>query len=266
MDETDASILDQPEILSVLFYPRPEWPGSPAPAHACDLMIPVADDVAVGARFHPADRSAPNILFFHGNGEIAADYDEIAPFFTGAGVNFLAVDYRGYGRSTGIPTVTAMLGDSHVIFRFTLQWLDESGYPGPILLMGRSLGSASAIELGYHYKESVAGMIIESGFARVSPLLRLFGIDPGRIGFREEMGFRHIEKIAAFDRPTLVIHAERDHLIPFEEGLLLYQACGAKDKTLLKIRGADHNDIFLLGINEYLDGLRGLIKRISSDL
>ena len=136
MDQTDTSVLDRPEILSVLFHPRPEWPGSLAPAHARDLMIPVADDVAVGARFHPADRSAPNILFFHGNGEIAA-----------------------------------------------------------------------------------------------------------------------------FDKPTLVIHAERDHLIPLEEGLHLYQACWAKDKTLLKIPGADHINIFLLGMNEYLDGLRGLVEK-----
>lgn len=259
-----TSILDRPEILSALFHPRPEWPGSPAPAHARDLMIPAADDAAVGARFHPADRSAPNLLFFHGNGEIVADYDEIAPFFTGAGVNFLAADYRGYGRSTGTPTVTAMLLDSHVIFRFTLQWLQENGYTGPILLMGRSLGSGPAIELGYHHKDRVAGMIIESGFARVAPLLRLFGIDPDRIGFEEKNGFRNLEKIAAFDKPTLVIHAEQDHLIPFEEGSLLYKACGAREKTLLTIRGADHNNLFLLGMDDYLDGLRGLIGRITT--
>jgi pimeloyl-ACP methyl ester carboxylesterase len=260
----DVSSLDHPDILAVLFHPRPEWQGSSRSTHARDLMIPVAGDVSIGARFHITDRSVPNILFFHGNGEIVADYDDLAPLFTGVGVNFLAVDYRGYGRSTGNPTVTAMLRDSHVIFQFVLKWLTDNRYAGPVVLMGRSLGSASAIELASRYRDRAGGLVIESGFAHVCPLLRLLGIDPDRIGFKEEEGFRHIEKIAGFDKPTLVIHAERDHLIPLGEGLRLYEACGAMDKTLLKIRGADHNTIFQIGMNEYLGALKGLVTRITA--
>jgi hypothetical protein len=226
-------------------------------------MIPVTEGISIGGRFHFNQRSSPNLLFFHGNGEIVADYDDIAPLFNNIGLNFLAVDYRGYGRSTGKPTVTAMLRDSHLIFRFTLTWLMENGYTGPVLVMGRSLGSASAIELAAHYEANIGGLIIESGFARMGPLLRIFGLDPARIGLKEEAGLRHIEKIAVFRKPTLVIHAERDHLIPLEEGLRLYEASGAKDKTMLTIPDADHNNIFLLGMNEYLDALGSLAERIS---
>ncbi len=256
-------LLDHPDILMALFHPRPEWQGSSTPTNARDLMIPVTGDVSIGARFHFSRPSSPNLLFFHGNGEIVADYDDIAPLFTNAGLNFLAVDYRGYGRSTGAPTVTAMLQDSHVIFRFTLTWLLDNGYTGPVLVMGRSLGSASAIELAAHYEARIGGLIIESGFARVGPLLRLFGVDPERIGFKEESGLRHTEKIAGFRKPTLVIHAERDHLIPYEEGLRLYEACGAEDKTMLTIRDADHNNIFLLGMNAYLNAVGLLATRIA---
>jgi pimeloyl-ACP methyl ester carboxylesterase len=255
------SLLDHPDILMVLFHPRPEWQGSSTPTNARDLMIPVTGDVSIGARFHFSHPSSPNLLFFHGNGEIVADYDDIAPLFNGAGLNFLAVDYRGYGRSTGEPTVTAMLQDSHVIFQFTLTWLLDHGYTGPVLVMGRSLGSASAIELAAHHEARIGGLIIESGFARVGPLLRLFGIDPERIGFKEEAGLRQTEKIRGFCKPTLVIHAERDHLIPFEEGLRLYEACGSKDKTMLKIRNADHNNIFLMGMNEYLNALGVIVEK-----
>jgi alpha-beta hydrolase superfamily lysophospholipase len=259
----ESSLLDHPDILMVLFHPRPEWQGSSTPTNARDLMIPVTGDASIGARFHFSHPSSPNLLFFHGNGEIVADYDDIAPLFNGIGLNFLAVDYRGYGRSTGKPTVTAMLHDSHVIFQFTLTWLMDNGCAGPVLVMGRSLGSASAIELAAHYEDKIAGLVIESGFARVGPLLRLFGVDPERIGFKEEAGLRHAEKIAGFRKPTLVIHAERDHLIPFEEGLRLYEACGAEDKTMLTIRDADHNNIFLLGMNEYLNALGLLARRIA---
>jgi hypothetical protein len=259
----EPSLLDQPDILMVLFHPRPEWQGSSTPANARDLMIPVTGDVSIGARFHVSHPSNPNLLFFHGNGEIVADYDDIAPLFNGIGLNFLAVDYRGYGRSTGKPTVTAILQDSHVIFQFTLTWLIDNSYTGPVLVMGRSLGSTSAIELAAHYEAKIGGLIIESGFARVGPLLRLFGINPDRIGFKEEAGLRHTEKIAGFRKPTLVIHAERDHLIPFEEGLRLYEACGAEDKTMLTIRDADHNNIFLLGMNEYLNAVSILARKIA---
>ena len=80
-------------------------------------------DMVVGGRFHMAEKSAPNILFFHGNGEMVADYDEMGPLYNRIGINFLPVDYRGYGRSTGQPTITAMMRDCHVIFDFAKKWL-----------------------------------------------------------------------------------------------------------------------------------------------
>ena len=104
----DYSPLDQPEVVSRLFHPRPEWHASDRGGPSRDVLIPVEKDVVVGGRFHMADPRAPNILFFHGNGEIVADYDDLGPFYNRMGINFLPVDYRGYGRSTGSPTVTAM--------------------------------------------------------------------------------------------------------------------------------------------------------------
>jgi pimeloyl-ACP methyl ester carboxylesterase len=190
----DYSRLDVPEVLLRLFHPRPELSSAGAQTEARDLLIPVAGDAAVGARFHPAAAAALTILFFHGNGEIVADYDELAPFYQRQGVNFFPVDYRGYGRSTGDPTVTAMMRDCHEIFRFTRQWLPEMGYPGPLVVMGRSLGSASALELAAAYPDQVAALIVESGFAYAGPLLQLLGVNLAAIGFREPAGFRNIDQ------------------------------------------------------------------------
>jgi fermentation-respiration switch protein FrsA (DUF1100 family) len=205
--------------------------------------------------------SAPNLLFFHGNGEIVADYDEMGPLYNRMGINFLAVDYRGYGRSTGEPTITAMMRDCHLIFEFTLKWLKNKGYPGPLLGMGRSLGSASALELASHYKDRTSGLIIESGFAYAGPLLRLLGINPEAMGFKEEKGFRNLEKIKTWDKPALILHAELDHIIPFSDGEALYHACPAPDKTLLKVRGANHNDIFIRGFDDYMNAVKDLARR-----
>jgi hypothetical protein len=262
ISKIDYSILDRPEILMNLFHPRPEFGRSVSGSAHKDIMIPIEAKIAVGARFHLTDKSACNILFFHGNGEIVADYDEFGRILNQVGINFLAVDYRGYGRSTGQPTVTAMMRDCHIIFDYVKKWLDKNDYTGPLVLMGRSLGSASVLELAMHYATGIDGLIVESGFAYAGPLLALLGIAIAEIGFEEAMGFRNIDKIQTFGKPTLIIHAERDHIIPFSDGEALFDACPATDKTILKISGANHNDIFMHGFKDYMAAVTKLAQRL----
>jgi len=261
ISKIDYSGLDRPEILTFLFHPRPEWGEAGSDNRGEDLLIPVDVDVVVGARFHMTEKSAPNILFFHGNGEIVADYDEFGSTYNGIGINFLPVDYRGYGRSTGQPTITGMMKDCHLVFDFVKKWLLDSGYGGPLILMGRSLGSASVLELVSHYKDRIDGLIVESGFAFSGPLLQLLGINLRAINFSEEMGFGNLDKIQRFDKPTLIIHAELDHIIPFSDGQALYDASTSSDKTLLKIPNANHNDIFMRGFSEYMAAVGTLAQK-----
>lgn len=262
---TDYSPLDRPEILMFLFHPRKESarasgrrPGNPA-----DQLIPVDQNVVIGARFHMTAPKAPNILFFHGNGEIVSDYDELAPVYNRLGINFMPVDYRGYGRSSGSPTVTAMMRDTHHIFDFVTRWLAAEQFSGPLIVMGRSLGSAPALELARHYRQAIAGLVIESGFAWAGPLLKLLGVDPAPLGLGENDCFENAEKIRRFDRPVLIIHAEHDRIIPFSDARDLYAACPSPEKTLLTIRGAHHNDIFARGLSEYMQAIKQLVETIS---
>lgn len=257
----DYTVLDVPEVLLRLFHPRPENGLAASAPGARDLLIPVEDDVVIGARFHAAAPVAPTLLFFHGNGEIVADYDELAPFLVRLGLNFLPVDYRGYGRSTGVPTVSAMMRDCHVILDFVRNWLPDQGHQGPLMVMGRSLGSASALELAAAHPDAVAALIIESGFAYAGPLLELLGVNPAGLGFQEPEGFRNLDKIRAYRGPTLIIHAEYDHIIPFSDGRALYDAAGAADKTLLKIPQANHNDLLFQGFTEYMAAIQSLAQR-----
>jgi hypothetical protein len=259
----DYSEFDRPEILMTLFHPRPEWPLSEARKGIKEILFPVEEDVVVGGRFHLSGKSKPNILFFHGNGEIVADYDDIGNLYVRNGMNFLPVDYRGYGRSTGIPTITNMMRDAHVIFDHVLSWLSENGYEGRLIAMGRSLGSASALELSAHYGNQIDGLAIESGFAYASPLLQLLGVNMEALGLREEQGFSNLEKIRRFAKPTLIIHAEQDHIIPFSEGQALYEASPASGKRLLMIPGANHNDIVLRGMGEYMEAVKALANSAS---
>ena len=260
--DPDYTVLDRPEVLNCLFHPRREDPTAAAIRGAIDLMIPVADGVGVGARFHPAAIGAPTVLFFHGNGEIAADYDDIAPVYQRLGMAFLPVDYRGYGRSSGRPTVAAMMADAHRVLEFVVDRLARDGRTGPLVVMGRSLGSPSAIELAAAHPERVAGLVVESGFAFAGPLLELLGVAPRAIGFSEEHTFDHIRKMKAYAGPLLVIHAEFDHLIPFADGQSLFDASPSPRKQLVKIPSADHNDIMLRSPEDYF----GAIQRFATAL
>ena len=119
------------------------------------------------------------------------------------------------------------------------------------------------VEIADSHKEKINGLILESGFAWAGPLLNILGIDPDAIGFKEETGFRNVDKIKAFDKPALIIHAEQDHIIPFSDGQALYNACSASDKTFLEIPGANHNDIFMRGLSEYMAAVKALSDRVN---
>ena len=262
IEQIDFAELDRPEVLSAIFHPRADWRAYPTNQQPKDHLIPVAGDVVIGARFHMETATAPNILFFHGNGEIVADYDELGLIFNRMSINFLAVDYRGYGVSTGSPTITAMMRDCHVLFRYVKAWLNKNNYSGKLALMGRSLGSASALELAASYPDLIDALIVESGFAFSDPLLQLMGIQLDRFGITEKNGFRNLEKIQKYKNPTLIIHAEYDHIIPFSDAAALYAACPSEEKTILKIPEANHNDIFLHGSTAYLSAVKQLLERL----
>ena len=252
----NLSVLDQPQVVRCLFHPRFEAALRPEKNNRDDIMIPVDKGVEVGASFHFVKNDAPVILFFHGNGEIVSDYDDFGRLYNDIGINFVVADYRGYGRSTGSPSVTSMMKDCLVIFDFVLAYMSDKELTGPLSVMGRSLGSASVIELCRTRTDDFKCLIIESGFAWAAPLLGKLGINPESIGFKEEQGFENIDKIKTFLKPCLVIHAQYDHIIPFSEGQALFEACSSNDKTLLEIKGANHNDIFLRGMTQYLEHIK----------
>ncbi len=255
--------LDRPDIVSAIFHPRPQSLSTAGSDTISDHLIPVDDATRIGARFHVGTKSGANLLFFHGNGEIAADYDDLGPIYGGMQVNLLAVDYRGYGLSEGSPTVSTMMSDCHRILDYVLSWLSEQGHTGPFLVMGRSLGSASALELAAEYQDRIDGLIIESGFAYAAPLLQLLGVNITDLQMEQDDGFDNLSKIRSCRMPSLIIHAEFDHIIPYSDGRALFNACGAEDKQLLKIDHANHNDILMRGFKPYMQAVADLIQRIA---
>ncbi len=256
--EADLSVLDRPEILNFLFHPRKES-GRPVPDFALNQTIPADDGIHIGARLYLTDPDSPHILFFHGNGEIAEDYDDIGSIYMNFGLNFIVVDYRGYGRSNGMPGISSMFSDAHDTFNHYFGWLSQNQRKGPLWIMGRSLGSASAIELASSYPEKIKGLIIESGFAHTLPLLQRLGINTEILNIVNSQVFSNAAKLARFAGPTLIIHGQYDQIIPLQHGKDLFAQSPANLKKMHIINGADHNTLMMVGGRQYFEAIRNFI-------
>lgn len=263
MDSYDPlSVLDQPTVHEVVFHPRPAYGAREDDER--NLFFEVEPGIRIGCRLYAAATASPTILFFHGNGEIAPDYDDIAPLYLDRNLNLLVADYRGYGFSNGSPTIANILSDARTVFIKARTWLGEHGYHGRLVVMGRSLGSLCATEVAKNFQHELDGLIIESGSATN---FRYFLDMCGILSFdhpvwKEGKGFFNKEKIRSITIPTLIIHAEYDSLIPLQEARVLYENAGAAIKRLVIIPGADHNDLMYTGLELYFEGLTEFVKSL----
>jgi hypothetical protein len=252
-------LMDRTEITQLLFHPIQVARKTP-PAGAIDIDIPVADGVTIGCRLHSHATTSPTLIFFHGNGEIIPDYDEIGPMYVREGLNFLVAEYRGYGWSTGKSQASTLLPDSNAVFLALREWLQDRGYTGVLFVMGRSLGSASAIDVAVNHGEAISGLIIESGFAKTLPLAKVLGVDLAQMGISEEQTFNNNDKIAKFTKPTFILHGQYDQLIPLWQAEALHAASGAKSKELQIVPGADHNTLIAVAGPLYFQVIRKFVE------
>jgi hypothetical protein len=256
MSEKRYDVLDRPDILSVLFYPRRDVGVPRLSPGAAAIRIPVARDIAIGGKVYTAKPGAPVIIYFHGNGEIASDYDTIAPLYTSLGITLVVLDYRGYGTSDGTPSASALIADARACFAGIGAVLAEKGITtGKLFVMGRSLGSAAALEVADRAADKLAGLILESGFAYTFPLIERIGFLQVADAFEHRDGFGNLEKISRITMPTLIIHGERDWIIPIGDAEALYDASASSAKSLVRIPSAGHNDLMLIGRKAYFEAI-----------
>jgi uncharacterized protein len=259
-DEFDKN----PELLALIFYPRRGM--DPCPLYASDALIPVADDILISCRFYSGDPQNPWILYFHGNGEIVSDYDQIAPFYLQKKLNLVVADYRGYGASSGTPSLRNLQEDCHPIFFAVRRELSQRGYAGKLWLMGRSLGSLSALELAASHPGEINGLILESGFTSIIPILQhlflpLIPDERHLVQTAKEA----LELTGRIFLPALVIHGDQDALVPLQEARTLYGGLGSPHKRLLIIPNADHNSIIFARPSLYFGAISEFIEETDPD-
>ena len=251
-----TSIFDSDQFNRNLFFPRSD--NSAPPKGAEDIFIKVENNCKIHVRLHRSLAAKFSIIFFHGNGEIVADYNGLAEYFLALGCELIVCDFRGYGRSEGTPTLRSTLIDASTIYCYLR---DNNILKTNVCVMGRSLGSAPAIELCVRFS-TITCCVIESGYADPIPLVERRGLRINNITLEENALFNNSTKIRSVKCPILIMHGEVDSLISPEEAKLNYNNACSQKKSLEILKGVGHNDMMMAENNAYFTILSNFFTQV----
>jgi len=184
---------------------------------------------------HPEPRAVA--LYCHGNGEhVARIGPRLKALRDRIGISVFAWDYRGYGKSAGVPHEENIIGDAHAAH----DWLYRRAGVGSedILLMGRSLGGAVAVALAHH--RHCRGLVLDRTFANlVDAAAHNVPWLPVRLIMSNR--FPAAEQIRKYHGPLLQTHGTADEVVPLAQARQLFEACPSERKTFVEVPGLDHN-------------------------
>ena len=255
-----SALLDSPMFSQIAFHPRPAQKGSSVHAGAIDGEYAGAGGVQIGYRLYPQAGCKTLIVHFHGNAELAAEMDHGVGLYReseSGGCAVLAVDFRGYGWSTGQPRLTTLCADADALVDALPAILAQAGGDAAATrcaLVGRSIGGVCAVHLASRHPTRFPSLLIESSLCRIFELPMVANIaammGPQGAVLLQALPdpFDQLGKLRA--APTVrctVLHGDRDELIPLAQGKALFGASAAPPsrKRLVVLKGAGHNDMAL---------------------
>ncbi len=218
------------------------------------VELSLTNKTKISGWYLPYPNAEKTLLFFHGNGGNISHRGDSIYIFHKLKLNVLIIDYPGYGKSEGIPSENALYQSANAAWQYLIT--DKKTKPENIIIFGRSLGGAVAVDLASRVKS--AGLILESTFSSVRDVVDI--ILPGLSHFIYlRYVFNSLNKINKVTTPILVIHSPEDEVIPFELGHKLFESVESSEKTFLQIEGG-HNDGFMQSISPYMQMLRAFIQ------
>jgi fermentation-respiration switch protein FrsA (DUF1100 family) len=241
-----------------IFFPQSHLEQKPEDLHLDhkELFFNTEDDERLHGWLFPLSEKSPLILFLHGNaGNISHRLDNVR-LLLDQGLSVFIFDYRGYGRSTGKPTENGLYMDGIAAYDHLVR--EEHVTPGNIILFGRSLGAAVAVDIAL--KREARALIIESAFTSTKDMAKnmsLFALLAPVL----PSNYNNLKKIPQIDGPKLIIHGTKDNIVPYSMGKKLYDASKAP-KFFFPIERAGHNDTYFVDQKKYFE----IISKFSRDL
>jgi fermentation-respiration switch protein FrsA (DUF1100 family) len=221
------------------------------------LTLDTADGERLRAWHLPHADPLAQIVYFHGNGGNLSVWTDVLVGLWRERFDVIAVDYRGYGLSSGTPTEQGLYRDVEATVAAVDANLRRADVP--LIYWGRSLGAAMA---GYAATRGRPdGVVLEAGFPSGRSL---FDRNPVMLVLSAFSTYRFAtaEWMAAVTVPTLVIHGDRDSVIPYRHGERLYERLPGP-KRFVTIPGGDHNDPIPADAPLYWGAVREFIASLS---
>ncbi len=234
---------------SMLFYPARGQDRTPAAVGLAyeDVWLTADDGTRTQAWWVPYGGPAPReaaVVSWHGNAGTMADRLEHTRLLHDLGVSVLTAEYRGYGDSEGRPSEEGLAADARAALAELRRRAEPRGER--VVAHGRSLGGAVAIRAASDVP--VDGLIVESTFTSLAEMAAATNLPLARrlVAYTFDSEVR----MAGIEAPVLVVHGDRDELIPLSMGRRLHAAAGGV-ADLLVVPGGTHNDTWYRGGETY---------------
>lgn len=224
---------DTPSMLGIPYQP---------------LQLETSDGERIAAWQLDPPQPIADVVYFHGNGGNLSVWLPVLATMHRMNLRVLAIDYRGYGLSSGTPSEDGLYRDAEAAVRSALaaripadgQERPPPGAGRPLVYWGRSLGGPVAAAAAR--AAAPDGLILESSFAdkaavvRSSPLLRALNL-------LARYRFPTVEMLRDYRNPVLVLHARDDTVVPYALGVELYERL-SPPRRFVPLANTDHNDLF----------------------
>jgi fermentation-respiration switch protein FrsA (DUF1100 family) len=244
---------------SLIFHPSAEIVHTPRHAglEFQDLFFTTVDGVRLNGWFIPHPQARVTMVWFHGNaGNISHRVENIKLLHDKVKINIFIFDYRGYGRSEGSVSEEGTYRDGAAALDFVRKKLRVDAEN--LILFGRSLGAAVAAEMAVRFESR--GLILETPFTSIRDMAKtVFPLLP--IGPLLQTRYDVVEKVGRVKVPLLVLHGDHDDVVPYEQGKKVF-AAAREPKEFYTIKGATHNDTYIVGGDGYFQRLSRFVETV----
>ena len=204
------------------------------------------DHAALQLWLHQASADMPMVVYFHGNASHLGNRASIFAALAAKGFGVVAVSYRGYGKSMGVPTEAGIYEDARAAMAYVAQ--DLKVPVAQTMVFGESLGTGVAVQMASEF--AVGALVLQAAYLSVAQRAsEIYPYIPVKLLIKDR--FHSLKKIPGVKAPLLLFHGELDDTIPLAHGKQLF-AAATSPKTSYFFPQTNHNDFDSAVISEHV--------------